>query len=287
MNLLNNYTVFTEDNIQKIFELSPSRECSHYTIGELRYGIIKNFYKDPVAVKEFWENIPLFASKVSNSPGIQSYFPSTGLSLLKNIFEYLYSVLESADLPRCMNPNKTTPEVWNTYCNYYWKSMNGSRSSAQPHYDDFNLGFNVWLSEDIPGGTDFFTYKYKDYKPVKYIADFNDQAKTQQVFTDFYHNVDNNYEGDEKKKYESIKKESPVWDPENDINPSWEKWHTIDAEYNSCTFYPGIFFHRPSVNPKDYSEDFLRHSQVFSYNWGDMDKFQNEYKHYARSSTSS
>ena len=277
MNLLNNYTVFTEENLQKIFELSPSREVSYYTEGEFKYGIIKNFYKDPVAVKEWWENVPLFASKISNSPGIQSYFPPTGLSLLKHIFEYLYSVLESKDLPRCMEKNKTSPEVWNTYCNYYWKRMSGSKSSMQPHYDIFNMGFNVWLSEDIPGGTDFFTYQYKDYKPVYYIGDFLDQANDQKSFDDFFFHLQSNY-GDE--LYKSTD-DIPTWDPENNTNPGWKKWHTIDAEYNSCTFYPGTFFHRPSVNPEDYDENFLRHSQVFVYDWSKH--FQQQYKQYAKS----
>lgn len=280
MNLLRNHTVFTKENLQKIFELSPSREVSHYTVGEFKYGIIKNFYKDPVAVKEFWETIPLFCSKVSNSPGIQSYFPPTGLSLLKNIFDYLYSVLESKDLPRCMDRNKTSPEVWNSYCNYYWKGMKGSKSSMQPHYDSFNLGFNVWLSEDIPGGTDFFTYKYKNFKPVYYIADFLDQTNDQTTFDNFYFDLQRNYETDDD-TYKSTD-DLPTWDPENNTRSGWKKWHTIDAEYNSCTFYPGIFFHRPSIDPKDYTEDFLRQSQVFFSTWGDVDHFQQQYKCYAR-----
>ena len=56
-----------------------------------------------------------------------------------------------------------------------------------------------------------------------------------------------------------------------------EKIDDLDAEYNSCTFYPGHFFHKPEWNPRSYKKDLLRYSQVISYKFMRPGPFQGEW----------
>lgn len=268
MNLLHDYNIINDETISKTFELSESIEENIYTdrISGLKYGVLRNFYKDPVAVKEFFKNFPLLSKTVSNSPGIQLYFSITMNESLKPVYKYLHNMLQRNKFP-CDPQQQFHVPIWETYCNFYWKNMYASRASMTPHFDNFNLGFNIWLTEDVPSGTDFYSYRWKDYEPVYFVEEFRNQSDTE--FDDFFRELCEYYEDGEEID----------WNPDEiDNSSAWEKYHTIDPEYNTATFYPGIFFHMPSVHPDKYDENFLRHSQVITYAYTQL----REYQHYWR-----
>lgn len=270
MNLLNDYTIVTEENIDKIFQLSESIEENIYTdkVSGMKYGVLKNFYKDPVAVKEFFRSFPLITKSVTNSPGIQLYHSIVTNESLKPLYRYFFSLLKRNNFPHNPEPQFNVP-VWETYCNFYWKNMNASKASMTPHFDNFNIGFNIWLSKDIPSGTDFYTYRWKDYEPVYFIEEFRNQSEY--VFDDFFRELCELY----------TDSQDIAWNPDEiDTAHTWEKYNTLDPEYNSVTFYPGIFFHMPSMHPDKYEEDFLRHSQVVTYNYTTLQEFQHYWRYF-------
>ena len=315
MKLLHNYKVFSEDNIRKIFGLSPSIEEKFYIEkkSKLRYGIIKNFYKDPEAVAAFYQNYPLILpsenrseffdrSVHSNSPGIQSYSDMDLTKSLRHLFKYLHSTLKKGGFPhrskvtsqdKIKNHMQVGSEFdivyWDNYNNLYWKGMNATVASQVPHFDTFNLGFNIWLSKDIPDGTDFFTYRFKNHDPVFYVQEFIEKhSDNQELIEEFFTHYNNDTEQEmpvqdiPNIEFETTFSENGIWDQEENTSEEWDKWFTIPAEYNTCTFYPGLYFHRPNIS-QNFPEDLLRFSQVITHSWMSPEKFQEGYHKWSNS----
>ena len=315
MRLLHNYKVFSEDNIKKIFELSPSIEEKFYIEkkSKLRYGIIKNFYKDPEAVAAFYQNYPLIEpseirsefydrSVHSNSPGIQSYCNMDLGKSLRHIYMYLHSTLKKGGFP---HRSKLTSEekvknnmqvgsefdlvYWDSYNNFYWKGMNATAASQVPHFDTFNLGFNIWLSKDVPDGTDFFTYRFKNHDPVFYVQQFIERnSDNVELIEEFFTHYNNDTEQEMPVQdtamiqFEPRFSKNGIWNQEENTSEEWDKWFTIPAEYNTCTFYPGLYFHRPNIS-QNFPEDLLRFSQVITHSWMSPEKFQEGYHKWSNS----
>lgn len=269
MNLLNHYKIIDEDRIKKVFEISDSAEEQVFVIDEakLKYGVVKNFYKDPVAVKEFFKEFPIVTNSVSNSPGVQVYFSQNLNNSLEHIFKYFHNLLMSHEYPHDRRPVYKVP-IWETYLNLYWKNMNATKANMTPHVDEFNYGFNIWLTKDVPSGTDFYSYKWRNYKEVYTINEFQEIDAGR--FPMFMNSM-----------CEQFHDTSEItWDPKQLDENIWRKYHTIDPVYNSVTYYPGCFFHMPSVSPEKYNKDFLRLSQVVAYSFTDSQAFQNYYRNY-------
>ena len=75
--MISDLIILTQDVIDKTFEISDKAE-EHIHIHEastLKWGCIKNFYKDPVAVKEFLQRFPVVPQSATVSPGSQQHFP--------------------------------------------------------------------------------------------------------------------------------------------------------------------------------------------------------------------
>ena len=320
MNLLHNYKVFTQDDIRRIFELSPSIEEKFYVEkkSKLRYGIIKNFYKDPEGVAAFYENYPLITesenksaftdrSVHSNSPGIQAHYGLDVNKSLRHVYKYLHGALQKGGFPHKTKVTKDeviksdgrfTTEFdiafWDIYNNIYWKGMNATTASQVPHFDTFNIGFNVWLSKNVPEGTDFYTYQYKNHKPIFYVQEFIEQHRGEDEFIhEFFKHFNNVLElsGHQVDPSANLSHDIPldnrfsedgIWDQEKNTTKEWKRWFTLPAEYNTCTFYPGIFFHRPSIS-ENFPEDVLRFSQVFTHAWMSAERFQESYWSWAQS----
>lgn len=263
MNLLHDYNVIDEDTIQKVFEISESANEEIFIVekAKLKYGVIKNFYKDPEAVKDFLKNFPIVLNSVSNSPGIQVYFSQNFNNSLKHIFKYFHNILQQYEFPHDKREVYKLP-VWETYLNMYWKSMNATRANMTPHVDEFNYGFNIWITKDIPSGTDFYSYKWKNYKEVYTMNEFRniDAGK----FPMFMNSMCEQFHDNEEIE----------WDPKQLDENTWQKYHTIEPQYNSVTYYPGCYFHMPSVSQELYKNDFLRVSQVVAYSFTDPQTFQ-------------
>lgn len=273
MNLLSDYKTISEDTIKKVFEISDAAEESVHYVEEagMKYGIIKNFYTDPSAVKNFIrENFALIDVPVTNSPGVQLYFNQSFNNSLSHVMEYFHGILMKHYFPASQEKMFKVP-IWETYVNFYWKNMKAKLPNIIPHVDEFNYGFNCWITEDIPSGTDFYTYKWRNYRPVYTINEFRDidagkYMQYMQSLCEVFHD------------------ESDIdWDPDKHLDPEvWNKYHTIEPEYNTVTYYPGIFFHMPSLSPS-YEENFLRMSQVYTYQCTDSQHFQNMYKNFKTS----
>lgn len=256
MNLLKNFTLYPQDDVDKIFEISESAEEKIYTEKEsgLKWGCIKNFYKDPVAVKEFLQQFPIVEQKQTNSPGFQQHFSFPTMLSLKNVYEYLYEVIIKYNFPR--GEENYSTEAWQTFCNLHWIDMKVSASNMIPHFDQPNMAFNIWLTEDNPAGTDFYYYQKDNEKPAYFFEQF--AREEPQYASGFYRDVVNNLEDN-----------LIDWDP-NEIDNfyssrGWHKYLTMEPEYNSVTFYPGIFFHKPAWDIRNYRKDLVRYSQVITY----------------------
>lgn len=272
MNLLHDYNVIDEDTIKKVFEISESANEEVFVVEEskLKYGVVSNFYKDPVCVKEFFKQFPVISSSVSNSPGIQVYFSQNFNNSLSHIFKYLHNIIIKHQYPHDIRNLYNVP-VWETYLNMYWKKMNATKANMTPHVDNFCYGFNIWLSEDIPAGTDFYSYKWKNYREVYTLNEFRDVDAGK--YPMFMNAMCDLFTGEEEGQQID-------WDPKKLDQTIWRKYHTIEPKYNTVTYYPGCFFHMPSVSPELYDDNFLRLSQVVTYSFTDAQSFHNYYKNY-------
>lgn len=241
MNVLSEWNVISEDCVRKTFELSDSIEEKVYSHDKssLKYGVIKNFYKDPVAVREFFKQFPLISKKTSLSPGIQFNLGQQANDALEDVYLYLREVLNKNNFPGVDNDIKCRIPEWHTYLNYYWKGMKSKPTDFIPHMDLFNYGFNIWLSEGIQEGTKFYSCRYRNYEPF-----YN--------FQQFIKNVD-------RETFDEFHDEFMMMYQGENIDLEFEEYLETQTEYNSATYYPGIFFHKPGFNIK---ENFLRFSQV-------------------------
>ena len=317
MNLLHNYKVFTQDDIRRIFELSPSIEEKFYVEkkSKLRYGIIKNFYKDPEGVAAFYENYPLIKksetaldvdrSVHTNSPGIQGYSGLDVNKSLRHLYKYLHGALKRGGFPHKSKVTKDeiikgegrfTTEFdiafWDVYSNIYWKGMNATTASQIPQFDTFNIGFNIWLSKDVPEGTDFYTYHYKNEKPIFYVQEFVERHQgNDEIIQEFFDYFNNTLESSGHEPDAVLSHDIPldkrfsehgIWNQEKNTPKEYRKWFSLPAEYNTCTFYPGIYFHRPSIS-ENFPENLLRYSQVITHAWMTAERFQQSYWSWSQS----
>ena len=176
MNLLSDFNILTEDGINRTFEISESAEECLYFCDEskLKWGRIKNFYKDPVAVKEMLQQFPVVPQSETHSPGLQQHFPMPFMKNIQPVYQYLYGVLERNQF--MFGPPNVSD--WQTYCNTHWTDMKVNVGSMIPHTDQFNMAFNIWLSEDNPAGTEFYLHDFGEDEPVAYyIAQFAQHDK--------------------------------------------------------------------------------------------------------------
>ena len=152
MNLLSDYKTISEDTIKKVFEISDAAEESVHYVEEagMKYGIIKNFYTDPSAVKNFIrENFALIDFPVTNSPGVQLYFNQSFNNSLSHVMEYFHGILMKHYFPASQEKMFKVP-IWETYVNFYWKNMKAKLPNIIPHVDEFNYGFAVdWMRKDL------------------------------------------------------------------------------------------------------------------------------------------
>ena len=271
MNLLSDYRIVNSDTIQKVFEISEAAEESVHYVEKagLKYGIIKNFYKDPSAVKNFiQENFTIFGSPISNSPGLQLYFDIHFNKHLSHVMKYFHDILAKRYFPT--NPTKEYGlPMWESYFNFYWKDMPAMKQNIIPHADDFCYAFNCWITKDIPEGTDFYTYSWNGHAPVHTISEF--RSVNNREFSTFRRSLDSDHE---------TRSTEIEWDTKKHLDPEvWNKYHTIKPEYNTVTYYPGMFFHMPSISPS-YEENFLRMSQVYTYQFLPPDEFARAYKRF-------
>ena len=254
MDLLSDFIILSQDLVDKTFEISDKAEEHIYIHEEstMKWGCIKNFYKDPVAVKEFLLKFPVVPQNVTHSPGLQQHFPVPAMTAFSAVYDYLHSVLTRYKFPILEQHHP----AWQTYCNTHWKDMEISAASMVPHTDMFNIAFNIWLTEDNPAGTEFYYYKGDNEHPAYFVEQFAQKEPFQcGKFSREVLNAEQDY---------NIK-----WNPEEIdtffVDRGWHKYLTIEPEYNSCTFYPGLFFHKPEWDSRNYKDDLLRYSQVISY----------------------
>jgi|TARA_Y100000022_G_C13171183_1_gene338718 hypothetical protein len=267
MNLLSDFTILSQDLIDKTFEISDKAEEHIYTHEEstMKWGRIRNFYKDPVAVTEFLQKFPVVPQDETHSPGLQQHFPMPLMKCIQPVYQYLYGVLERNEF--MFGPPNASD--WQTYCNTHWTDMKVNVGSMIPHTDQFNMAFNIWLSEDNPAGTEFYLHDFGEDEPVAYylaqFASYEKEHLLQKLIRTL--NSNDNF--------------SDEWNPDEIdtffSSRNWKKYLTMDAEYNSCTFYPGHFFHKPEWDPRSYKKDLLRYSQVISYRFMNPGPFQSEW----------
>ena len=269
MDLLSNFTILPQDLVDKTFEISDKAE-EHIYIHEdstMKWGCIKNFYKDPVAVREFLQKFPIVPQNVTHSPGLQQHFPVPTMTSLSTVYDYLHSMLMKYRYPVV---DQSYPD-WQIYCNTHWKHMEIYESSMVPHTDPFSYAFNIWLTDDNPAGTEFYYYQKDNIYPAYFLEAFAraEPYKCADFTRDVLH----------RKEDYTIK-----WDPDKIdtwfSERGWHKYLTMEPEYNSCTFYPSIFFHKPEWDSRKYKEDLLRYSQVISYRAFDTHQFENIWDNY-------
>jgi len=274
MNLLSELTIFTQESIDKTFELSDSVEEKIYFHEEskLQWGCLRNFYKDPIAVKEFLQKFPIVEQSSTNSPGFQQHFSFPTMMSLKNVYKYLYNIITKYNFPHPKIENWST-DCWQTMCNTHWVDMKVNAANMIPHFDQPNMAFNIWLTKDNPAGTDFYYYKKNNKTPAYFLEQF---ARDEPDFVgEFIRYVVNN-ECDEFIEWNPYEIDTFFTDR------GWHKYLTMDPEYNSVTFYPGIYFHKPAWDIRNYRKDLLRYSQVISYTYTSSQQYQLDWYEYSR-----
>lgn len=270
MPILSDFKIYDANDVAGIFELSDRREEKIYVDKKsgMKHGCIKNLYKDPVKVTEFFRQFPIVTEAISNAPGLQLYFSTDTSKALLHVYQYLEDVLRRNKYP--LGTRAITSQSWETYCNFHWKNMHTSVKSILPHFDFFNYAFNIWLTEENTAGTEFFSYQFEDFDPVYYVGQFHKEHPKR--FTSFFETLNVEF------------RDREVWDPnDKDFfkNNGFERYLVQEPEYNSATFYPGIFFHKPVWEPGSYDPDWLRFSQVIACAVEDGGKFQEQWYDYS------
>jgi hypothetical protein len=241
------YNEIKKIDFKKLLEVNLGFEVQSQKEEHLSYITVDNFFKNPNDIVDVLKLFPvnnkdLFYEKVkemdkekyTKPSGIQqlfpsSYFESISFVLYKLLAEYDYVPYDIENSGDYLLLGKQLNQFI-YYSNIYYPGMLKENNNNYPHFDQFNFAFNIFLSENVGGGTAFYKLKHngKTYGSIDAIVseeDYDTKVEIQQKLNDM-----NNT--DETAPYDYF-----------EGNDLFEKFHVIDYEFNKLTLYKGNNWH--------------------------------------------
>lgn len=254
-------------DFKKLLEVNSGFDVHTDNYQDLSYITIDNFFKNPHDIVDvlklfpvnnknnFYEEIKkLKKHQYNKAPGIQqifpsSYFESLSFILYKLLAEYdyvPYDIENSGDY--LLLGKQLTQFVY--YSNIFYPGILKENNNNLPHFDQFTFAFNIFLSENVTGGTAFYNliHNEKRYATIDSIVaedDYDTKVQIQAALNSMN-------DGDEPTTYNYFEN--------NDL---FEKYHTIDYEFNRLCLYKGVYWH--SVYYDAEQEKNLRYSLSTAY----------------------
>lgn len=196
----------------------------HYEIGnsQNRIVVIKNFFKNPDALKEYAESVDYVNTINGEVSGIPGYIHRIGngiKTVLRPIMKLATDQFDASEDFVLSNPHKFTFQV-------YPINEKIRRASLHPHTDHVRYAGVCSLNkpEDY-SGNDNGTALWRNDKTLEEhtIRDFNYRAK----------------------RYYKNNKEYVTFDPSVIDIPGWSIYHVIQHSYNTLVMYEGNMWHSP------------------------------------------
>jgi len=230
----------------KLFEINGS-EVQSQIYDNLNYITIDNFFKNPHDIVDVLKLFPIndkskFYEKISElkktkwlqQPGLQQFFPinyleSLSFTLYKLLAEYdyvPYDIENSGDYLRL--GRQLSQFVY--YSNIFYPGILKISNNNLPHFDQSQFAFNIFLSENVGGGTSFYNlvYNNKRYASLNAVLSETDPAMKEGI-------------KNELNKMNDTCEVAPYDAFEG--NEMWEKYHTIEYKFNRLCLYKGNFWH--------------------------------------------
>lgn len=239
-------------DFKKLLEINAGFEVQSQFDGDLSYITVDNFFKNPNDIVDvlklfpannkdaFYDKVHELGKEKYNKPaGIQqllpsSYFESVSFILYKLLAEYdyvPYDIEQSGDY--LLLGKQLNQFVY--YTNIFYPGMTKVNNNNYPHFDQFNFAFNIFLSENVGGGTAFYRLRHKDkvYNSINSIINERDYDTKLEI----------------KDKLNSMNDEGEESDYDYfEGNDLFEKYHVIDYEFNRLCLYKGHFWHSVYYN---------------------------------------
>lgn len=262
----------TLDDIKQIdfssaFEISTGFDVQVEKFNDLSYISVNNFFKNPQKVidtlklfpsnnrDKFYENLKGKA-KLLKPPGIQQFLPNNyfeGVSyiLYKLLAEYDYVPYDfetTGDYAKL--GSQITQFVY--YTNIFYPKMPNYDNNYLPHFDQSRFAFNIYLSEDVGGGTSFYNLvhdgvEYSNINAIMKIDDYDTKKEIQ----------------DKLNSMNTVTETDPQYYSSFEENNLFKKYHTIPYEYNKLVLYPGIHWHTADYDSA--TETNVRYSLASTY----------------------
>lgn len=251
----------------EVFEISTGFDVQTEKFDDLSYITIDNFFKHPEQVVNTLKLFPINdrekfygnlrgKTKLAKPPGIQQFMPNNyfeGLSyiLYKLLAEYDYVPYDfetTGDYARL--GSQISQFVY--YTNIFYPNMRNYDNNYLPHFDQSKFAFNIYLSEDIGGGTSFYNlihddHEYSSIDSIMNIEDYDTKKEIQ----------------DKLNKMNELKSGDPKYYISFQENNLFKKYHTIPYEYNRLVLYSGTSWH--NVDYDSAKETNVRYSLASSY----------------------
>lgn len=243
------YTEINNINFTELLEINLGFEVQSEKIEGLSYITIDNFFKNPHDIVEvlkkfpandksnFYENIKTTEAKYNRPPGIQQLFPNSYLESLSFIvyklmaeYDYVpYDIETSGDY--FMLGKQLSQFIY--YSNCLYPNMKQFEYNYLPHFDQSQFAFNIFLSEDVEGGTAFYKLKHEN-KYYSTIGDIMDETDY-----DLKLGLQNKLNAMNAHDENSGVTNYDYFD-DDDL---FEKYHLIDYQFNRFCLYKGSFWH--------------------------------------------
>lgn len=264
--MIDNINEIKNIDFEKLFEINGSEVQSQVYDG-LTYITIDNFFKNPHDIVDVLKLFPVndktkFFEKVSQlkkskwlkQPGQQQFFPinyleSLSFTLYKLLAEYDYVPYDIENSANYSLLGKQLSQFV-YYSNIFYPGMLKENNNNLPHFDQSQFAVNIFLSENVGGGTAFYNliHDNKRYPSLNSIIGETEQSNKEAIKNKL--NAMNDV--DETSPYDAF-----------DGNDMWEKYHTIDYEFNRLCLYKGNFWH--SVYYDSTKETNVRYSLSATY----------------------
>ena len=260
-------------NFKEIFQVNPDLKIQSHQIDSLDYITVDDFFVYPEKVVDFLKQFPCddIIHKIQNNYKIgdtvdENVFKPLGIQQLlpnryfDNLSFNLFSLLSDADFITTKsqevleNYDKFSKYITQFvyYTNFYYPNMICINQNHTPHFDQYEYAYNIYLSEDVGGGTAFYKLKYNNryYDTIQSIVEDTQNRVSIGHLLNNYKQTDSNI----------IKEYIPI-----DDDNVFTKYHLVECKYNRLVLYKGNYWHSAYYNSKEEKNSRYSLASTFTY----------------------
>jgi hypothetical protein len=246
---LSDFIRYSDKEILELTRINEKCSIEKNKIEKLEYVKIYDLFLYPEDLKNFLIKFPCEdrmlslgvegTELTSSAPGFQQTFD-------KHYFRRISLFMDNIMRENNLTQHSWDVKNWDYYSNCMYSGMSSYQRNNLPHVDPFYFACNMYLSDLNKTGTTFF----------KFVGNENE-----------YYNIDDLHRKS-KKDYtlytkelfkSSLDTEFKLWETFVG-NKYYQKYHVIDADYNSASIYKGSYWHSVIFDAKDPNQ--IRYSLV-------------------------